>query len=216
MNNEVNMRADLYDKNGKVVSQVELPNRLFARPWNPDLVHQALKVQAANKRTSVAHVKDRGEVSGGGKKPWQQKGTGRARHGSTRSPIWVGGGVTHGPTPERKFTLKINQKMRQAAIFAILSERLKEGEIKIIESFSIDEPKTKLLSSALSQFFGEKPSALLILSAPNNVPLASHNLEKVKALDPKSLNVYDLLRYKHILVEKDAVPMIEAHYHAIK
>ncbi len=210
------MTTDVYDNNAKVVGQVELPDRLFNRSWNPDLVHQALRIQEMNKRTPSAHVKDRSEVSGGGKKPWRQKGTGRARHGSSRSPIWVGGGVTHGPSKNKNFTLKLNQKMRQAAIFTILSQRMKEGEIKIIESFSVEEAKTKLLSKALSQFFGEKPSVLLILSVPNNVPLASHNLEKVKALDPKSLNIYDLLRYKHIFVEKDAVSIIEAHYHAIK
>lgn len=210
------MTTDVYDNNAKVVGQVELPDRLFNRSWNPDLVHQALRVQEMNRRTPNTHVKDRSEVSGGGKKPWRQKGTGRARHGSSRSPIWVGGGVTHGPSKNKNLTLKLNQKMRQAAIFSLLSQRLKEGEIKIIESFSIKEAKTMLLSKALSRFFSEKPSVLLVLSAPNNVPLASHNLEKVKALDPKSLNVYDLLRYKHIFVEKDAVPIIEAHYHAIE
>ncbi len=209
-------KTSLYNQKGEVIGEVELSDKVFGRSWNPDLVHQALKVQEANKRPSVAHVKARGEVSGGGKKPWRQKGTGRARHGSTRSPIWVGGGVTHGPTPERDFSLKLNQKMRQIAIFAILSQRLKEGEIKIVESFSIEKPKTNLLGKALKQFFGEKPSVLLILTAPGNVPLASHNLEKIKALDPKSLNVYDLLRYKHILIEKDAIPIISAHYHASK
>lgn len=210
------MKTDLYDNQGKIINQVDLPDRLFNRSWNSDLVHQALRIQEMNKRTPTAHVKDRSEVSGGGKKPWRQKGTGRARHGSTRSPIWVGGGVTHGPSKDRNLTLKINQKMRQAAIFAVLSLRLKKGEVKIIESFSLDQPKTKLLAKALTHFLGDKPSVLLILSAPNNVPLASYNLDKVKALDPKSLNVYDLLRYKHIFVEKDAVPIIEAHYHAVK
>lgn len=199
-----------------MIGEVELPDRLFNRSWNPDLVHQALRVQEMNRRTPVAHVKDRSEVSGGGRKPWRQKGTGRARHGSTRSPIWVGGGVTHGPSKDRNLTLRINQKMRQAAIFAVLSQRLKKGEVKIIESFSLDQPKTKLLMKALTPALGDKPSVLLILSVPNNVPLASENLPRVKALDPKSLNVHDLLRYKDIFVEKDAVPIIEAHYHAIK
>lgn len=210
------MTTDVYNKDAKVVGQVELPDRLFNRSWNPDLVHQALRVQEMNRRTPSAHVKDRSEVSGGGKKPWRQKGTGRARHGSSRSPIWVGGGVTHGPSKDKKLTLKISQKMRQAAIFAILSLRLKKGEIKIIESFSIDEPKTKLLAKALTQFFTDKPNVLLILGAPDNVPLASYNLTNVKVLDPKSLNVYDLLHFKHIVVEKAAIPIIEAHYHAVK
>lgn len=211
------MKTDLYNKKGKVIDKVDLPDRLFARSWNPDLVHQALRVQEANKRTPLAHAKGRGEVSGGGKKPWRQKGTGRARHGSTRSPIWSGGGVTHGPNKEKKFTLKISQKMRQAAIFAVLSQRLKEGEVKIVDSFSIDEPKTKLLTALLKDFLNEKSiNALLILAAKNNVPLASQNLDGVKTLDPKSLNVYDLLRYKRILMEKEAIPVIDVHYHAVK
>lgn len=210
------MTTDLYDKQGKVIDKVDLPDRLFARSWNPDLVHQALKVQEANKRQSLAHAKTRGEVSGGGKKPWRQKGTGRARHGSTRSPIWVGGGVTHGPLTEKNFTLKISQKMRQGAIFAVLSQRLKEGEVKIVDSFSIDEPRTKFLVGLLKGFLGERPNALLILAAKNNVPQASQNLTGIKALDPKSLNVYDLLRYKQVIVERGAIPVIEAHYHAVK
>ena len=210
------MTTDLYDKQGKVIDKVDLPDRLFARSWNPDLVHQALKVQEANKRRLIAHAKTRSEVSGGGKKPWRQKGTGRARHGSTRSPIWVGGGVTHGPLTEKNFTLKISQKMRQGAIFAVLSQRLKEGEVKIVDSFSIDGPRTKFLASLLRGFLGEKPNVLLILAAKNDVPQASQNLTGVKALDPKSLNVYDLLRYKQVIVEKEAIPVIEAHYHAVK
>ena len=146
------MTTDLYDKQGKVIDKVDLPDRLFARSWNPDLVHQALKVQEANKRQLLAHAKTRSEVSGGGKKPWRQKGTGRARHGSTRSPIWVGGGVTHGPLTEKNFTLKISQKMRQGAIFAVLSQRLKEGEVKIVDSFSIDGPRTKIFAGLLKKF----------------------------------------------------------------
>ncbi len=210
------MKIDLYNKEAKVIGEVDLPDRLFNRSWNPDLVHQALRVQEMNRRQPLAHAKDRSEVSGGGKKPWRQKGTGRARHGSIRSPIWVGGGVTHGPLKEKKLTLKLNQKMRQAAIFAILSERLKKGEVKIIDSFSIDRPKTNLLLKALVHFLGERPNVLLILSRPDNIPLASDNLDGVKALDPKSLNVYDLLRYKHIFVEQGALPIIETHYHGIK
>ena len=206
------MTTDVYNKDAKVVGQVELPDRLFNRSWNADLVHQALRVQEMNRRTPSAHVKDRSEVSGGGKKPWRQKGTGRARHGSSRSPIWIGGGVTHGPSKNRNLTLKLSQKMRQAAIFSILSERLKKGEVKIIESFAIDEPKTKLLARALTYFFGDKLNVLLILGAPGNVPLASYNLVNVNVLNPKSLNVYDLLHFKHIFIEKDAIPIIEAHY----
>lgn len=210
--------TDIYDKQAKKIGEIELPDRLFARPWNPDLVHQALRVQTANQRVNIAHAKGRGEVRGGGKKPWQQKGTGRARHGSIRSPIWVGGGVTHGPTKEKKLGLKLNQKMRQGAIFSILSRRLNEGEIKIVDSFPV-ELKTKNLAAFLSHFLNSKPNTLLISGvseAGKKIDQATHNLPGVKTLDPKSLNVYDLLRYKNILVEKEALPVMEKHYHAVR
>ncbi|MBI2010982.1 MAG: 50S ribosomal protein L4 [Candidatus Colwellbacteria bacterium] len=210
------MTTDLYNQEGKVIDKIDLPDRVFSRPWNPDLVHQALRVQMANRRQVLAHAKDRSEVRGGGKKPWAQKHTGRARHGSIRSPIWKGGGVTHGPTKDKKYSLRINKKMRQAAILAVLSERLKEGEIKFIDSLKV-EPKTKNLSLALSKFFDRKPNVLLIPDSGNkNIYGVSRNLEKVKSLNPKSLNVYDLLKYKNILVEKEAVSEIEKHYHAVK
>jgi len=211
------MKTDVYNNQAKKVGTVDLPDRIFRHPWNPDLVHQAVRVQTANKRSNFAHAKDRGEKRGGGKKPWRQKGTGRARHGSIRSPIWRGGGVTHGPSNERKFSLRINKKMRQGAMFAILSRKLKDGEIKVVDSLKIDEPKTKKLWEVLKNFAEGKDSFLIIPDTENsNVYQASRNLERTKSLDPRSLNAYDLLKYKQILVEKDAVPKIDKHYHAVK
>src|SRR3989304_6264701 len=123
------MEAKVYNQKGEPAGKVKLPENIFGLSWNADLVHQVMTSIASNKRAGTADVKGRGEVRGGGRKPLKQKGTGRARHGSTRSPIWVGGGVTHGPLTEKNFTLKISQKMRQGAIFAVLSQRLKEGEV---------------------------------------------------------------------------------------
>ena len=211
------MNVDVFDKTAKKVGTVELQDRLFARKWNPDLVHQALRIQTANRRANIAHTKDRSDVRGGGKKPWRQKGLGRARHGSIRSPIWKGGGVTFGPRNEKKFSLRINKKMRQGAIFSAFSKRIEEGEVKIIDSLSIEDAKTKKLLDIINSFSDGKNSFLLIPMTDNkNIYKASRNLQNTKSTDPRSLNVYDILRYKNILVDKGAVKEIEKHYHAIK
>jgi large subunit ribosomal protein L4 len=212
------MKADLYNVKMEVIDKVEIPDRIFAYSWKPDLVKQALDSQEKNSRKPSAHAKGRGEVSGGGKKPWRQKGTGRARHGSTRSPIWKGGGVSHGPKKERDYTVKLNQKMKQAAMFSVLARKLKDDEIKIIDSFAIAEPKTKILSVVLKAFFGKKtPNALLIPEVGNkNIYRASANLPKIKSVGPKDLNVYDLMKFKEIFIEKNAISTIDSHYHAIK
>ena len=190
-----------------------MPDRIFAVKWNPDLVSQALNAQLANARESLAHAKGRGEVSGGGKKPWRQKGTGRARHGSIRSPIWRGGGVAHGPSKDKIFAVKINKKMKQAAIFSVLSKKLSEGELKVVESLAVSEPKTKLAAKMIGVF---SKSALVIPSSENkNIYRASANIPKIKSLGAESLNVYDLLCYKNVLLEKGAVELIDKHYHAV-
>lgn len=207
------MKAELFDNSAKVAGTIELPDRIFAVKWNPDLVSQALNAQLANARESLAHAKGRGEVSGGGKKPWRQKGTGRARHGSIRSPIWRGGGVAHGPSKDKIFVVKINKKMKQAAIFSVLSKKLSEGELKVVESLAVSEPKTKLAAKMISVF---SKSALVIPSSENkNIYRASANIPKIKSLGAESLNVYDLLCYKNVLLEKGAVELIDKHYHAV-
>lgn len=212
------MKTDIYDKKAKKVGSIDLPDRLFSRPWNADLVHQALRTQSANRRANIAHAKDRGEKRGGGIKPWRQKGTGRARHGSIRSPIWRGGGATHGPLKERNFGLKLNKKMRQGAMFSALSERTKDGEVKVVDSLIIDEPKTKQLAELLKNFTNKAKFSFLIIPTRENklIYKASKNLQSVKSLDPQSLNVYDVLKYKNILIEKGAIEEIDKHYNVIE
>jgi len=213
------MNKDLYNLKNERIGSVDLPDRVFGVKWNPDLVHQAVRVQLTNKRTNVAHAKGRSEVSGGGKKPWRQKGTGRARHGSIRSPIWKGGGVTHGPKKEEKFSLKINKKMKQVAIFSVLSKKLKEGEVKIVDSFDFKEVKTNLAKKTITGFFGDKSkiSALVVpKESEKNAYKATRNLAGIKILNPKSLNTYDLMKYKNILIDKEAVESINKHYHETK
>ncbi|MEX2054297.1 MAG: 50S ribosomal protein L4 [Candidatus Colwellbacteria bacterium] len=206
------MKTDLYNTQGQKIGDVEVPDRLFAANWNADLVHQALRVQNANRREKVGHVKDRSEVRGGGIKPWRQKGTGRARHGSIRSPIWVGGGVTHGPNKERNFSLSLPQKMRQGAAFAILSKRLTDGEVKVVDSLGVNEPKTKVLREAL-KVLAPTQSALIIVNPESKATFtAARNLKRVKVSDPKSVNVYDLLRPAVVIIEQAALEIMENHY----
>ena len=190
-----------------------MPDRIFGQKWNPDLVHQALSVQLANSRQRIAEAKGRGDVSGGGKKPWRQKGTGRSRQGSIRSPIWRGGGVAFGPTKERNFSIKINKKMKKTAIFSVLSRKLKDGEIKVLSALETTDLKTKNIASILKNILSPKSSVLIISSSGNkNIKKAVSNISKVDAISPRSLNVRDLLKYKNIILEKEAIGEIEKHY----
>lgn len=137
------MEAPIYNQTGKSTGKIKLPESVFNVPWNADLVHEVVRLMNSNSRTNVAHAKTRGEVRGGGKKPWRQKGTGRARHGSIRSPLWVGGGVTHGPRKDKNFSRKINKKAKARALYAVLSRKFKEGETLFLDTLKIDAPKAK-------------------------------------------------------------------------
>lgn len=137
------MEATIYNQQGKSSGKISLPESVFGVPWNADLVHEIVRLMNSNSRNNIAHTKTRGEVRGGGKKPWKQKGTGRARHGSTRSPIWVGGGIAHGPRNTQNFDRKINRKARTKALFTILSRKFKDGEILFVDSMNMSTPKTK-------------------------------------------------------------------------
>lgn len=197
---------------------VTLPDGVFNVEWKPALVKQVLVAQQANARSPWAHAKNRGEVAGSGKKPWQQKGTGRARHGSRRSPIWVGGGASHGPRNDRDYSQKVNTKMRQTAIKSILSKRLADNEIKIMNDFAMSEPKTKELFAKLASFLSLAPRAkkvdVLIVRNPEDTTVTriGRNLVKTKIVSPVSLNVYDLLNYKTILVDQNALATIAERY----
>ncbi len=150
------MNAPLHNISGKEIGSVTIPEDVFGTHWNADLVHQVITSMQTNARTPVAHAKTRGEVRGGGKKPWKQKGTGRARHGSTRSPIWVGGGVAHGPRNEKNFDRKVSKKMKAKALYTILSRKFKEGEILFVDALSIKAAKAKEAKVMLSNIAGIK------------------------------------------------------------
>ena len=210
------MTTDVYNVKNEKVSTVVLPDELFGAPWRPALVQQVLLAQRANARRPWAHAKDRSEVSGGGRKPWRQKGTGRSRHGSIRSPLWIGGGKAHGPNKERDYTQKVNKKMRAAALASVLSKKFKGGEVKVFDSFVLAEPKTKLASEMLRGALAMKKASkrfdVLLVRDPENAGLvrAARNLTKAKVLSPNSLNLDDLLSYKNVFVEAKAVPHIHA------
>lgn len=207
------MLIDVFNQKNEKVDAADLPERIFGVKWNPDLVHQVLRVQLANKRKPWAHAKGRGEVRGGGRKPWKQKGTGRARHGSIRSPIWKGGGVSHGPKKEKKIDKKINKKMKRLAIFSLLSKKLKDREIKVLDSLKLKDLKSKNLAVMLKNTFGSKTNALIIFQNENKaLAKAAANISKINTLSPYSLNVYDLLKNKYIVLEKGALDEIEKHY----
>jgi len=213
------MKADLFNLENKVVGELNVPETVFGVRWNESLVHQALAAQQSNRRRPWAHAKDRSEVRGGGRKPWRQKGTGRARHGSTRSPLWIGGGKAHGPRNERDYSVKLNKKMRRQAIFAILSRKFKENQVRFFDALEVEEPKTKILAKNLREILamGKLTRKYDVVLVPDleskNINRAAKNLTKTKVINPTSLNVEDLLNHKNILIDQRAVEVISKHYH---
>jgi len=200
------MTIDVFDIHKKKTGTLELPDAVFGAPWNPDLVHQIVVSHLANARGPIAHTKDRGEVKGGGKKPWRQKHTGRARHGSTRSPLWVKGGVAHGPRNERDFSKKISKKMGRAALCAVLSKKLHDGEVVVIDSLAFDAGKTKHAVAFLKAFF-PRPVRTLIVPQKGNTAVfrAGRNIPKTEVANAASLNAYTCMAHHTLFFEKGAI-----------
>lgn len=200
------MTTDVFNQAHEKVGTVELPARVFEAKWTPRTVHQVVTVYLANQRNTVAHTKGRGAVSGGGKKPWRQKHTGRARHGSSRSPLWRGGGVTFGPSSERVFARKVSDAMKRAALRSILSRKAKDGELIVVDRLAPETPKTKQLTKFLKNFLGAKPNALLV-PAGSNVALrrAERNIPKVETVVANDLHTYACLAHRSLLLEKEAI-----------
>lgn len=206
------LEATIWNAAGAEAGTVSLPAEIFAAPWNADLVHQVVVGMQANARPTVAHTKFRGEVSGGGKKPWKQKGTGRARHGSNRSPIWKGGGVTHGPRAEKVYEVKINRKMRAAALRTVLSRKFKDGEIIFVDSLSFTAPKTadaKAALTAIAKAAGntlatKRKNAAVIAFAEKDVTgeKSFRNIGSVITEEIRNLNPVDLMTKKYLVIER--------------
>lgn len=206
------MEAIVYSVEGKKAGTISLPKEIFGLPWNADLVKQVADSLLSSKRKNVAHTKNRADVRGGGKKPWQQKGTGRARHGSTRSPIWVGGGVAHGPRNEKNFERIVSKKMKAKALHTLLSKKLAEGEVLFVDSLSLKEGKTKQAIGALKSLakvegfemlFAKKKNAtaLALSKKDKTLECGFKNLGNVAVLEARNLDPLTLLQYKYLVLE---------------
>ncbi len=205
------MEATIYSQEGKPTGKISLPKSVFAAGWNADLVHEVVRLMNSNSRTNVAHTKTRGEVRGGGKKPWKQKGTGRARHGSTRSPIWVGGGVAHGPRNDKNFSRKINKKVKTKALYSILSKKFKDGEILFVDSLKFEKPKTKEAKSILSNLSKVKGyetlstkkfnTAIIALEKKSDLVQKSfNNFGNISVEEFRNINPVSILNHKYIII----------------
>lgn len=216
------MNANLYTKDGTEQGSVTLPASIFGLEWNADLVHGVVLAMQANARAGTAHTKDRGEVRGGGKKPWRQKGTGRARHGSRRSPIWTGGGVSHGPRNEKDYSVKINKKVRAKALGTVLSKKFADTEMIFVDSLAMNEPKTaavKAMVQALAAGTGHtdlatkrKNAAVVVLPARDEaVEKSARNFGNLSVVQAKDINPVDLLTYKYVVVvnPQDSLAILE-------
>lgn len=206
------MNAPIYSLDGKSMGTVALPDSIFGVRWNADLVKQVSDSLFSSRRRPLAHTKTRAEVRGGGRKPWRQKGTGRARHGSTRSPIWVGGGVAGGPRKEKNFGRKVPKKMKVKALYTILSRKFKDGEVLFIDSITFPEPKTKEAVKMLrffsnikgfeNLFLKKRNAAVVTLSGQHQtIERAFRNLGHVKVLEARNIDPLTLLEYKYVVIE---------------
>ncbi len=206
------MEYPLYNQEGKNIGTTELPEKMFGLKMNQDLLHQVVTSQMSNKRQVLAHAKGRGEVRGGGKKPWRQKGTGRARHGSIRSPIWKGGGATFGPTKERNFKKKLNRKMVRRALFVALSSKARDKQLVMVDGIKLQNPKTKEMDGLFRGFwsmFGKNPNVLLVMPAGDDkIKRASKNLPYLSAVDVKDLNPLEVMAHKNLVFVKDSVEVL--------
>lgn len=204
------MKVPVYNKDGKKIEDITLPKELFGVSINSDLVHQVAVIQMSNRRQGTAHAKDRGEVSGGGKKPWAQKGTGRARHGSTRSPIWVGGGVTFGPTKNRNFKKSVSKKIRRKALLMVLSAKAKEKLLIVLDKFDLEKIKTKEFNNILNNLPCEKKNCLFVLpEATKELVLSARNIDGIETMEARNLNPLDLLSFKYLIISKDSINIIK-------
>lgn len=202
-------KLSVYNLAGQVTGEIELNDQVFGVEFNEAVVHQAIVMQLANQRQGTSATKTRGMVRGGGRKPWKQKGTGRARSGSTRSPIWVGGGTTFGPQP-RSYAKKMPRKARRLALCCALSAKVAAGEMVVVEGLTFDAPKTKNVAEMLGAFEAADKKALIITNGDNvNVELSARNMPKVTAISNMGLNCFDILNSNKVFLDKEIVEKIE-------
>ncbi|WP_314761939.1 50S ribosomal protein L4 [uncultured Selenomonas sp.] len=201
-------KVAVYNSANQQVGDIELNDSVFGVEMNAGLVHQAVVMQLASRRLGTHATKTRGLVRGGGRKPWRQKGTGRARSGSTRSPLWVGGGTVFGPQP-RSYAFRMPKKQRRLAIKCALSDKVASGDFIVLDDLQLDAPKTKSVVKMLGDFGVDAKSLIITLDENENVELSSRNIPGVKAINTMGLNVYDILNHTKLFITKAAIEKIE-------
>ncbi len=219
----MSIKLNIYNQTAEKTGNIELSEKVFGLKLSEPLIHQALITQMSNERQVLAHTKDRSEVRGGGKKPWRQKGTGRARVGSSRSPIWIGGGVTFGPTKDRNFKKKINRKMKQQALCMVLSDRVANNSLVVMDKLEIAEFKTKVVDKIFKNIEDKilakettkkAKRSLLVISDDKGEQFkySVRNLVGAKNIKLENINIVDLLKYKNLVITESAVKKIETLY----
>lgn len=208
------MKIKVYNLEGKEMETMELSNDIFGVKPKADFLHEIMVAYLANRRGPYAHTKTKGEVRGGGKKPWKQKGTGRARHGSTRSPIWVGGGITFGPRKERNYKIKINKKVKASAMRMALSDKLANDVMIAVDKIDIKEPKTKIILGTIKAMFskiGKEMSGrgILVSDGNKNIKRSARNLKEFKNIASAELNILDVINSDYLILEKSALLALE-------
>ncbi len=212
------IKYQVYNQQGEAVGSKELNAKVFGVQPKADLLHQAMVAQMANARQVLAHTKDRSEVSGGGKKPWRQKGTGRARAGSSRSPIWRGGGVTFGPTNARNFSKDLNKKMKQQALLMALSDKVASQQLVIVDKWDLTDAKTKVFNQLLANLEKKvlggkvKRSWLIVNRGDSKLNQSARNLAYTKVINLDNINLIDLLSFKNLLVSAEVIEALEKQY----
>ena len=212
------MKTSVYNQSGQAVGEIELNQKVFGmKNIKPEVVHQVVTSMLSSARNVVASSKTKGEVRGGGKKPWQQKGTGRARAGSSRSPLWRGGGITFGPRSNRNFERKINKKEKTIGLFSVLSDKIKDGKLVVVDNLELSAPKTKELAAKLKDLQGKisglgRKLTIVISDKQKALVRAGKNLPNVTILSASSLNILQLISSHGIIVMQDALPIIEKIY----
>jgi len=202
-------KVKLYSQDGKSIKEIILNKKIFGVEIKPELIQQAIRTQEANSRKIIAHTKDRSDVRGGGKKPWRQKGTGRARHGSIRSPLWKGGGVTFGPRSDRNYSLKINKKAKRKALFMALSDKLVNKKIILIDKLTLSEIKTKDFIGVLKKLKLKKSVLVILPKSDKNIIKSANNIPKINTINANSLNVIAVVKNNNLLILQDSLKVME-------
>lgn len=205
-------KVDVYNIEGKKTADLTLNEQVFGVESNDALLHQVFVAQSANRRSGNAHTKIRSDVRGGGRKPWKQKGTGNARTGSIRNPIWRGGGITFGPLKIRNFSKSINAKMKRKALLIALSEKVRNDKLRVVDSLKMDEAKTKIVAGMLGGMDMDKSAVIGFSMEEKGGHLAARNIEKINAMETDQLNVFDVMNSEYLVLSKDSIKQLEAKY----